>query len=611
MQPRSSSGPRRRRVEARRVRAALWAVAFALSAPSEASSWKYYSAPPAEQPYSVVTDDGVTLHGRLYSHPMSSRNAPAVIVLHGYNGSAELTAPSARLLQEAGYSALALSMRGWGRSGGQDDCGLRQAVDVSTVMNDLSKSGPGASKEFGVLGFSQGGQVGLLAAQRDERISAVVAFFPVTDVQRWARTTNNERIPGYVRTVCSPRSADRSPIASPQSLHAPTLLVHGGRDGRVPTEQSILFAQAVRSAGGDIRLSLVPGAGHAFTQKNWQHTWPKSVSHLSQHLRRDPPSRGKIALDAIKAGLDDLKTALSGSRVIGIQGLPLLVVKWPESDHSDSFYLDPGCPTCNERALLSIKDNAQSKRSFSIVLGAQLDYQLDLLGTLFCAPPARALAAVLENATWLSSTTAKNNTQSVSDMAAEQLRFARTSVGTPRQDIAACIANHSFRRAAIAAGHIATEPSQADALAHSGRLGLARYGGRHLGGTGNGPTATDIASDRRAFWEAEVARGRRELLEIEKQNLKLDVLILAANTTDALIGAIVSSVPGGSAAYSTGKTTGYLAMGEAKEAATTAAVAVMSSIDPFKALDEVWDAATAIIDVKNILDTVERIDLNW
>jgi len=211
---------------------------------------------------------GVTLGGILY-RPEASDARPGIIVLHGWqpagtNGAA-LVEARARRYSEDGYVALALSMRGWPPSGGADDCGLRQPDDIASAVAWL-RTQPGVNADrIGLVGFSQGGQVALMAAARRARVQAVVAYYPVTDVARWKATTTNTDIPGYITAVCEPGGVDpRSPLLHASDLALPLLLVHGDQDTRVPTEQSTLLLEAVTRAGGTAELLLVPGAQHGF-----------------------------------------------------------------------------------------------------------------------------------------------------------------------------------------------------------------------------------------------------------------------------------------------------------------------------------------------------------
>ncbi len=211
---------------------------------------------------------GVTLGGILY-RPDATEARPGIIVLHGWqpagtNGAA-LVEARARRYSEEGYVTLALSMRGWPPSNGADDCGLQQPDDIARAVEWLGTQ-PGVNAErIGLVGFSQGGQVALLAAARRARVRAVVAYYPVTDVARWKTTTTNTDIPGYITAVCEPGGVSaRSPLLRAGDISVPLLLVHGGQDTRVPTEQTTLMHEAVTGAGGTAELFLVPGAQHGF-----------------------------------------------------------------------------------------------------------------------------------------------------------------------------------------------------------------------------------------------------------------------------------------------------------------------------------------------------------
>ena len=163
---------------------------------------------------------GVTLGGILFRPASTSKLLPAIIVLHGWAppgvpGAARVES-TARRLSEQGYVALALSMRGWPPSSGWDDCGTRQPDDVAKAADWLATL-PGVNADsIGVMGFSLGGQVALLSGARSDRIKAIVAYFPITDVQRWGDTTSNAGIRYfYVPLVCG--TGDGTPQSMLQS----------------------------------------------------------------------------------------------------------------------------------------------------------------------------------------------------------------------------------------------------------------------------------------------------------------------------------------------------------------------------------------------------------
>jgi dienelactone hydrolase len=237
----------------------------------------------------TLTGAGVSLGGALF-RPETSESRPAIIVLHGWqpagtNGVATVEARARRLADE-GYVALALALRGWPPSGGADDCALRQPDDVVSAASWL-RAQPGVlADRIGLLGFSQGGQVALLAAARDARVRAVVAYYPVTDPARWKTTTTNPDIPGYVTAVCEPGGVSaRAPLQRAADIAAPVLLVHGDQDTRVPTEQSLLLQAARVAADLPTELFLVPGAQHGFVAAEEALARPVVDQFLAARLR--------------------------------------------------------------------------------------------------------------------------------------------------------------------------------------------------------------------------------------------------------------------------------------------------------------------------------------
>ncbi len=239
----------------------------------------------------TLPGSGTTLGGILFRPEIPSGVRPAILVLHGWttagtNG-ASLVENRARRYSEDGYIALALSMRGWPPSSGADDCGLRQPDDVVQAVSWIGTQSGVDPARVGLVGFSQGGQVSLLAGARAARVRAIVAYYPVTDVARWKTTTTNPDIPGYVQAVCEPGgTGPRSPLQNAASLTTPAvLLVHGDQDTRVPTEQSLLMHDALAALGRQTSLLLVPGAQHGFTVEQEAVARPVVDEFLTRWLK--------------------------------------------------------------------------------------------------------------------------------------------------------------------------------------------------------------------------------------------------------------------------------------------------------------------------------------
>jgi dipeptidyl aminopeptidase/acylaminoacyl peptidase len=219
-------------------------------------------------PFTVEIEAGdITLACR-YFPADGADPAAAVLLLHGWNWpdndpSAGLVSV-AEAFQRAGFTALVPSMRGWPPSGGSDDCAGRQVNDVLQSLEWLGRQPAVDPDKLFLAGFSQGGQIALLAATRGAPVRAVAAFSPVVDPGSWGEQTNIDGIRDYVMEECGgpPGWRSRSVLRAAGTLVQPLLLVHGDADRRVPTQQSIKLYQELTAAQRPAQLRLIAGAEH-------------------------------------------------------------------------------------------------------------------------------------------------------------------------------------------------------------------------------------------------------------------------------------------------------------------------------------------------------------
>ncbi|MFX0537111.1 alpha/beta fold hydrolase [Ornithinimicrobium sp. Y1847] len=114
---------------------------------------------------------------------------PAVLLAHGFGGSAAGMREQAEQLREEGYAVLAWSARGFYGSGGRvhlNDPDL-EIADISTLIDllaerdDILQDGPGDPR-VAVVGASYGGAAALMAAGTDQRVDTVAASITYHDL---------------------------------------------------------------------------------------------------------------------------------------------------------------------------------------------------------------------------------------------------------------------------------------------------------------------------------------------------------------------------------------------------------------------------------------------
>src|SRR5260370_20277241 len=170
----------------------------------------------------------------------------------------------ARAATNNGYVALALSVRGWLGSEGENDQGLRQPLDVLAAIDWLATRQLVDPRRLAWVGASMGGRVALLAAAHKPPVRAVAAFFAPTDLARWREA--NPFIRDYLDDLCGPEGLPvRSPILRVAQIDVPVLLIHGDRDENVPVAPTLAMTDALKSHGKEVEDVVMAGCPTHFT----------------------------------------------------------------------------------------------------------------------------------------------------------------------------------------------------------------------------------------------------------------------------------------------------------------------------------------------------------
>ena len=205
----------------------------------------------------------------------AGEGAPALAIIHGWGGNAEMMLPLAKPLHAAGYALLFFDARNHGRSDGDTFSSLpRFAEDLEHAV-DWLRALPGVdASRVGVIGHSVGAAAALLLAARRNDLAAVVTLaafsHPATMMRRWLRS---KRIPYwplgayilyYVQRVIGHRFDELAPCRSIREVNCPVLLVHGSEDETVPVSE----AQEIYARRRDqrVRLLLIPGSHDQYAE---------------------------------------------------------------------------------------------------------------------------------------------------------------------------------------------------------------------------------------------------------------------------------------------------------------------------------------------------------
>lgn len=257
------------------------------------------------------SSDGLMLSGVLHvpDQRQPNQKLPTFIVLHGFVGTkdeshAEL---QARMMEEFGYCAFRIDLRGCGESEGergQVRC-FDQVADTKNALTFIAQREEVDPARIGVIGHSFGAAVAVYTAGIDERFACVISSCGWGDGERkfrgqhptpeaWAKFTDMmERgrkhkaetgkslwvsrfdvvpIPEALRKNLSSKALFEVPVETAISMYnfraddvvrniapRPLLLFHTANDVVTPTEQSIRLFE---KAGPQAELMLINGTSH-------------------------------------------------------------------------------------------------------------------------------------------------------------------------------------------------------------------------------------------------------------------------------------------------------------------------------------------------------------
>lgn len=197
--------------------------------------------------------DGVRLHG-WWIPPEGGGGCGAVLFLHGNAGHLAGRAFLARRLSAAGYGALLVDYRGYGRSeGSPDEEGLR--LDARAAHRHLLRERGVPPDRLVVAGHSLGAAVAArLATERPA--AGVVLTGAFVSVPELGAELYGWLPDGMFRGWPTQRFETRARAAE---LELPALVARGGRDRVVPSAQTRAVHEAL---AGPARWHEAPAAGH-------------------------------------------------------------------------------------------------------------------------------------------------------------------------------------------------------------------------------------------------------------------------------------------------------------------------------------------------------------
>ncbi|MBX6341411.1 MAG: alpha/beta fold hydrolase [Thermomicrobiaceae bacterium] len=243
-----------------------------ITAPGSSLYYQYHTYTPWE--LSIPAED-VSIPGPLgrlpaWLLPAPDPAAPTIIALHGHGGCKSDLLGIGKALWQRGFNCLVFDYHGAGLADGSGSTlGYRETADALAVIQWVAEHLPGSP--IGLIGFSMGGAVAILAAARDERARAVVTDCAFAS-QREVVAHNIRR---HLHVPATPfiqvadvllasrrhfRFSDVEPRAEIGRIAPrPLLLIHAGADAVVPVHHAWELYEA---AGEPKEIWIVDGVPH-------------------------------------------------------------------------------------------------------------------------------------------------------------------------------------------------------------------------------------------------------------------------------------------------------------------------------------------------------------
>lgn len=222
---------------------------------------------------------GATISGLRYGADTTDRARPLLVMVHSGPNAQALVDWDERVQHfvARGWTVLAPNYRGstgYGRAFTQSLAGEWGVADVDDTVAGIRAAvlhGWADPQRVAVIGASAGGFTALLVASAaPDRVRAVVASYPVTDLLALAAHTHRferhslDRHVGVLPGAESEYRA-RSPIARVDAIRAPLLVLAGDADPVVSVSDTSAFVDALRARKADVEYHVYPGAGHGWS----------------------------------------------------------------------------------------------------------------------------------------------------------------------------------------------------------------------------------------------------------------------------------------------------------------------------------------------------------
>jgi dipeptidyl aminopeptidase/acylaminoacyl peptidase len=204
--------------------------------------------------------------------PSAAGVYPGIFIIPGFSRSARDYVPFGVRFAAQGFSCLAVSMPGFGRSSGNPDfCGPKTTAALEAALRRFRALGYVDSTRIGAYGYSRGAISAAMLATRNDGLRAAIFASGIYDLARAYGEIKDQGILLNLKNETGLADAalrERSPLFDMERLACPVLILHGEKDQNAPVDQAKLLEARLTDLKKPFEIKLYPEAGHDLGMAN-------------------------------------------------------------------------------------------------------------------------------------------------------------------------------------------------------------------------------------------------------------------------------------------------------------------------------------------------------